>query len=175
MGVVEHRTREHVLDLIFLIGVALKGISGLLELAGSVILLATTPGQLLNVAQKLTAHELSEDPHDLLAHLILSGMKGLDAGTTTFFVVYLLLHGLVKIAIVIALFIGSRGVYPWVMVALTLLLGFQIYEMFVHPSVGLALLTVLDLIVLALTWHEWRHGKPLRETWRSTTDWVLHR
>jgi len=38
-----------------------------------------------------------------------------------------------------------------------------------------ALLTVLDAVIIWLTWREWRHGRTLHETARSTLDWVFRR
>src|SRR4051794_29976261 len=49
---------------------------------------------------------------------------------------YLLLHGVVNVAIVVALLIGSKRVYPWAMAALAAFVLFQIYELVTKPSVG---------------------------------------
>jgi len=167
--------KERILDLVFLIGVLFKGIDGLAELVGGIALLLVTPGKLIGVAADLTAAESAEDPHDLLANLLLNGVVHLDSGGKTFLAAYLLLHGVVKLAIVVALLIGSRRIYPWAIAALGLFLIFQIYEMFTQPSVGVAVLTVFDAIIIWLTWREWRRGRELRDTWRGTVAWVLHR
>lgn len=157
-----------VLDLVFLIGVVGKGIDGLLELIGGIILLTTTPAQLLHLVQTITRRELIEDPHDAVATFLLHSVAHLDAGTTTFLAAYVLLHGVVKLAIVAALLLGSRRVYPWAIGALVLFLIYQVYALIVGPTVGMAVLTVLDLAIVLLTWREWRHGRTLHDTWRST-------
>ena len=167
--------KERVLDLVFLIGVLAKGIDGLAELVGGIVLLLVTPAKLIGIAERLTAAERSEDPHDVLANLLLHGVAHLDSSGKTFLAAYLLLHGIVKLAIVVALLIGSRRIYPWAMAALGLFLIFQIYEMFTQPSVGVAVLTVLDAVIIWLTWREWRRGRELRDTWRATVAWVFHR
>jgi len=167
--------RERVMDLVFLIGVALKGLDGLVELVGAIVLLVTTPGQLLLIAQRLTAHELAREPNDFLANALLHSITQLGSGTVVFLAVYLLLHGVLKLAIVIALMLGTRRVYPWAIAAIGAFLIYQVYELFVSPSIGLVLLTVFDLIILLLTWREWRRGRPLRQTWHSTLDWILRR
>lgn len=167
--------KERVLDLTFLIGVLFKGLDGLVELIGGMILLFTSPAQLYGAATAVTAEELSEDPHDLIANLIVHGVSHLHASAQLFVAAYLLLHGLVKIAIVIALLIGSRRVYPWAIAALGAFLIFQLYELVTRPSVGVAVLTVFDAVIIWLTWREWRRGRELRLTWRSTLDWVFRR
>ncbi|WP_442576945.1 DUF2127 domain-containing protein [Microbacterium sp. F51-2R] len=168
-------TRERVLDLVFLLGVLFKGIDGAFELVAGVALLFLSPVQLQDVARSLTAHELAQDPHDLLANLLLAGAGSLDPASATFLALYLLLHGVVKLAIVAALLLGSRRIYPWAIGALTLFLVYQVYELVVAPSVFVLVLTLFDAVIIALTWREWRHGRTLRETMRTTVDWVFRR
>lgn len=167
--------RERVLDLVFLLGVLGKGLDGLAELVGGVVLLVVTPGQLLDTARELTAHELSEDPHDALANLLLHGLHQLGGGTVVFLAAYLLLHGAVKVAIVAALLLGTRRVYPWAIGALLLFLLYQLYEIVVAPTATMVVLTVVDVLIIALTWREWRHGRTLRQTWHTTLGWLLRR
>ncbi|MDO8150485.1 DUF2127 domain-containing protein [Isoptericola sp. b408] len=167
--------RDRVLDLVFLVGVLLKGVDGVVELIVGVVLLIVTPAQLRDAADALTAPELAEDPHDLLAHVLLRGVENLDAGTASFLAAYLLIHGVVKIGIVGALVLGTRRVYPWAVAVLLAFLGYQVYELVVHPTVVVALLTVFDALIVLLTWREWREGRTLRETLRSTTDWLTAR
>ncbi|MFF1635283.1 DUF2127 domain-containing protein [Leifsonia sp. NPDC058248] len=167
--------RERILDLVFLVGVVFKGLDGLVEVIGGTLLLFVTPAQLLGAANAATAEELSEDPHDLIANLIIHGASRLHAGGELFIAAYLLMHGVVKVAIVVALLIGTRRVYPWAMAALGAFLVFQVYELFTHPSLGVAVLTVFDAVIIWLTWREWRRNRELRNTWRGTLDWVFRR
>lgn len=164
--------RDRILDLIFLIGVVFKGIDGVAELISGAALLIVTPTELVHAARLLTLEELSEDPRDILANLLLHEVAHLDSGTTTFLSLYLLLHGIVKLAIVAALLFGSRRIYPWAIAALGAFLVFQIYEMIAHPGLGVALLTVFDAFIIWLTWREWRHGRTLHETWHGTLRWL---
>ncbi|MDL9980810.1 DUF2127 domain-containing protein [Microbacterium sp. ASV49] len=167
--------KERVLDLVFLVGVLFKGLDGLVELIGGVVLLFVTPAKLVGAIGALTAKELSEDPHDLIANLLIHGVAHVGSSGLAFVAAYLLLHGAVKIAIVIALLIGSRRIYPWAMAALGAFLVFQIYELITKPSIGVAVLTVFDAVIIWLTWREWRRGRELRDTWRGTIAWVFHR
>ncbi|WP_345803357.1 DUF2127 domain-containing protein [Microbacterium sp. AZCO] len=169
------RTRDRVLDLVFLLGVLFKGIDGLVELIAGVVLLILTPSQLLDLAHALTAGELAQDPHDILANLVLHGIQHLDSATATFVALYLLLHGVVKLAIVAALLLGTRRIYPWAIGALLAFLVFQVYELIVHPTITVVLLTLFDALIIVLTWREWRNDRTFRETMRSTLDWVLRR
>ncbi|WP_295122239.1 DUF2127 domain-containing protein [uncultured Leifsonia sp.] len=167
--------KDRVLDLVFLLGVLFKGLDGLVEVVGGALLLFVTPAKVQSAAQAATSGELAEDPHDLIANLVLHGVAHLQHGSLVFAAVYLLVHGIVKLAIVIALLVGSRRIYPWAMAALGAFLIFQIYELVTRPSIGVAVLTVFDAIIIWLTWREWRRGRELRTTWRGTVAWVLRR
>src|SRR5438094_5723898 len=117
--------RAHWFDLFFLVGIGLKGLDGLGELLFGVPLLFLSQGKVTSVAHSLTAEELSEDPHDLLANLLLHGASHLTHGSTLFIAAYLVIHGLVKVAIVVALIVGARRVYPW---AIAVLMAFTVFQ-----------------------------------------------
>lgn len=167
--------RERILDLVFLLGVLFKGLDGLIETIGGVLLLFVSPTQLKSATHAVAGPELAEDPHDLVANLLVHGVSHLHTGGELFIAAYLLLHGVVKLAIVVALLIGSRRVYPWAIAALGAFLIFQVYELVTNPSIGVAVLTVLDALIIWLTWREWRRNRELRNTWRGTRDWIFRR
>jgi uncharacterized membrane protein len=167
--------RDHVLDLVFLIGVALKGLDGLAELVVGVPLAFVTHGQLTAIALAVTAQELSEDPNDRVAHLILHGAAASTPGSILFAALYLIVHGVVKLAIVLALIFGAHRIYPWAIAVLSGFAVFQIVELVLHPSVSLVLLTLLDVVIIVLTWREWRQRRTLRQTLTETVAWLRSR
>ncbi len=167
--------RARLLDLFFLLGILVKGVDGLIEVVGGIVLLWLSPQQLADAVHRLTGKELAEDPHDLIANLLVHGVAQLDAGTTWLIAVYLLVHGVVKLAIIAALLLGSLKVYPWAILALLGFLVFQVYELVAHPGVGIALLVVLDALIVWLTWREWRRGHTLREAFARTWRWITRR
>ena len=167
--------RGHLLDLAFLVGLVLKGVDGVAELIAGIPLLFLSHGQISSIAKALTAEELREDPHDLVANLVLHGAATITSGTALFAALYLIVHGVVKVAIVVALVIGAHRIYPWAIAALIGFVVFQIVEMIAHPSVGVALLTVLDVVIIGLTWREWRQRRTFRQTLDSTIGWIRPR
>jgi len=59
------------LDRVFEIGIIAKGLNGVAELIGGLLLLFVSPTRLQHLAGALTQGELSEDPHDFIAtHLL---------------------------------------------------------------------------------------------------------
>jgi uncharacterized membrane protein len=145
------------LDKTFKIGLVLKGLDGILEVIGGILLLFLTPAAIQHVVRVLTAHELSEDPHDLIARYLLHTTAHLHHGTTLFGAIYLLSHGIAKIVLVALVLRDKLWAYPWLIALLLAFIGYQLYQITaVHFSVGLTLLTVFDAILVWLTWREYR-------------------
>ena len=150
------------LDWLFLLGIVGKGLNGLAELIGGALLLVTTPVQLQHLAQRLTATELAQDPHDLIARYLLHSADGLSGAVVTFAAFYLLSHGVVKVVLVVALLMDRLWAYPWMIGLLGVFIGYQLYLMLDGPTPGLIVLTLFDVVIVALTLREWRKQKQLR-------------
>lgn len=144
------------LDKTFRIGLVLKGLDGVLELVGGVLLLLVTPDQLGSLIRALTQHELVEDPGDLIAGALVHAAGEMTLSSTLFGAVYLLLHGVVKIVLVWAVLKDRLWAYPWMMAFLLTFIVFQAYQVWVAFSWGIILLTVFDVFILWLTWREYR-------------------
>jgi uncharacterized membrane protein len=145
-----------LLDQAFEIGIILKGLDGVLEVIGGLLLLVVSPATIDRVVTSLTQHELSEDPHDFLATHLLKTAHGLTGSAVLFGAVYLLSHGAVKIILVAALLKNELWAYPWTIVFLGVFIVYQVYRLSFKPSVGLTLLTLFDALVAWLTYREYR-------------------
>jgi uncharacterized membrane protein len=145
-----------VLDRTFEVSIILKGLDGLLELIGGLLLLFVGPATINHLIARLTQHELNEDPHDLIATHLMRFGNGLTGAAVTFAAVYLLVHGAVKVFLVVALLRNKLWAYPWLIITLIVFIGYQLYKIALHPTVGLTALTLFDAFVVWLTWREWR-------------------
>ena len=141
----------------FKIGILIKGLDGLLELVGGSALLLTSRPAIRHAVVLLTRQELIEDPHDFVANHLQHMTQHLSLGTQNFAGIYLLAHGLVKIAMVLGLLRGLRWSYPVAVVLMTAFIGYQGYRLWHQPSPLLGLLTAIDITVTALIVREWRH------------------
>lgn len=147
------------LDKAFEVGILLKGLDGLLEVAGGILLFFIKPESLNHLATTLTQHELAEDPRDFLAVHILHSTQHLSAGSLVFAALYLLSHGLVKIVLVWEILHNRFWAY---MGLIYLTIGFMIYQIYrfsYAQSIGLALLTAFDGVIVYLTIVEYRKRK----------------
>ncbi len=146
---------EKRLTLLFDISLLLKGMDGLLEVAGGVVLLIVSPAQMGWLARLLTRKELAEDPRDLLANLFLKTATTLSPHAQLVSVVFLLGHGFIKIFLVWQLLRGRLWAYPLTIVILLLFIAYQTVEIVYGHSPLLVALTVLDGLIVVLTWHEY--------------------
>jgi uncharacterized membrane protein len=151
------------LDRVFVLGVVAKGLNGAVELVGGILLLLVTPATIQRLAASWTYGELSEDPHDLVATHLLHTADGLTGRAVLFGAVYLLVHGLVKVVLVVAVLRDKLWAYPWLVVVLLLFIAYQLYRIVLDPTAGLVGLTIFDVVIVALTWREWREQRRRRQ------------
>lgn len=148
------------LDRAFQVGIIGKGLNGAAELIGGVLLLLATPDKIHAVVASLTQGELSEDPQDLVATYLLHTGNGLTGRAVLFGAAYLLVHGLVKVVLVVALLLDRLWAYPAMIAVLTAFIGYQLYRIAISPSAGLIALTLFDLVVVGLTVREYARRRP---------------
>jgi uncharacterized membrane protein len=145
-----------LLDTTFEVSIILKGLDGLLELIGGVLLLAVSPATINQLIVRLTQHELDKDPNDVIATRLLHFGNGLTGSAVRFAAAYLLAHGIVKVFLVGALLRNKLWAYPWLIITLVVFIGYQLYRIALTPTAWLIALTVFDVFVVWLTWREWR-------------------
>lgn len=150
--------RHRLLDRLFVVSVALKGLSGALQLIGGAFLLFVTPREIHSWTTWLGG-VLFADPTPEISPLrtwFVHLADHLDVHATVFAAVYLLLHGAIKVFLAGALWREALWAYPWMLVALVGFISYQCYEMIVDFSWLMLALTVFDVFVIALTIREWQ-------------------
>lgn len=158
--------REKILHRSFQIGVLLKGIDGILETVGGAVFLILRNGTITHIVFALTRHELLEDPDDLIANSLRHAFAHLSSGNKIFVGAYLVGHGVIKLFLVAGLWRDKLWVFPIAIVVLIGFIGYQIFRMAHHFSVGLAFLSCIDAVIVFLIWHEFRSK---RRELRATT------
>jgi uncharacterized membrane protein len=141
----------------------LKAADGVLEIVAGALLLVVSPSTIDRIARLLTAHELSEDPNDRIAHFILHTTGHLNSGATLFASVYLLSHGVSKVVLVALVLRDRLWAYPWLIALLGAFIAYQLYVLiFVKFSWSLTALTVFDVFLVWLTWREYQAKRARR-------------
>jgi uncharacterized membrane protein len=158
------------LDKTFKIGLILKGLDGILEVAGGLLLLFLSPHAIEQIARTLTAHELREDPHDFIASHVLHTASHLTTSTPLYGAIYLLAHGVTKIVLVALVLRNKLWAYPWLIGLLLAFIAYQLYQITaIRFSVGLTALTVFDAVLAWLTWREYQSKKTRRHRVKART------
>jgi uncharacterized membrane protein len=154
------RKVEHAL---FLISVWIKGLAGVIETTGGVLVLFVTRDLLDSFILRLTAPELAEDPADWIVNYLSYAVEHFSESTKHFASIYLIIHGLIKIFLVGGLLRNKLWAYPLSLWFLGAFIVYQCYRFTHTHSIWLVLLTVFDLVVAFLIWREyqWRkmHGR----------------
>lgn len=155
-----HRSRESATKITlhnaYLIGIALKGLDGLIEIAGGTALLLVSRATMLQVAAFVSGSGSSGTPHGAIAAYVLHATVTLSASTQHFASLYLIVHGAIKVGLVVGLIRGWRAAYPVSLLLLTAFIGYQCYRLFQYRSPALAVFTAIDIVIVLLIWHEWR-------------------
>jgi uncharacterized membrane protein len=148
--------REARVHRVFQISLLLKAAHSLVEIIGGTLLAVVSQQAILRIANLLTQDELFEDPRDVIANYILSSARSLSIDQKSAAAFFLLSHGIVKLFLTVAVLRNKPWAYPAFMLALGLLISYQSYRLMHVFSLGLTAVTILDGIVLVLTWHEYR-------------------
>jgi len=143
----------------FELGLLIKGIDGLLEILGGFLLLYLNPSRLSSLTILLTRHELSEDPKDMVANALIRFSQSFSISTQYFGVLYLISHGVIKCFLIILLWQKKLWAYPLTIVSLVLFIAYQMYRYSISQSAFLLLLTAFDIIMIVLTFIEYRRMK----------------
>jgi uncharacterized membrane protein len=150
------RKRTNFLHAGFEIGILLKGVHAALEIVGGVLLWFLSPESLSKIVRLLTQNELAEDPHDLLANIMLKATEHYSLSTQHFGVLYLLSHGGIKVVLVLLLWRKKLWAYPLAVAALVLFIIYQTLRWTTTHSAFLVAFTALDAIMIWLTIVEYR-------------------
>jgi uncharacterized membrane protein len=147
---------ERRIHQIFEVSVLLKGAHALIECIGGLIFAFVSTGSIASLINALTQEELIEDPKDFVATHILSLAQNFTLSTQHFYAFYLLSHGAIKVFLVIGLLRNKLWAYPASLVVLGLFIVYQLYRFSYTHGFGLIVLTVFDVFVMGLIWHEYR-------------------
>lgn len=149
--------KEKSIHEIFEISVVIKGIDGLLEIIGSLFLFFISTAKINSIMIRLTQHELAEDSKDVIATHLITAVHHFSTNTKIFQALYLLIHGLIKIFLVWGLLKNKLWAYPTSMAFLIAFIFYQMYRYTYTYAISLILLTIFDIFIIVLTWHEYHY------------------
>jgi len=147
-------TMHRTTDILFRIGLIVKGFDALLEVVGGILLLM--PTRLARYILVLSQHELYRH------HAVLSGKLDRLAETVLEHVhiwaaIYLMLHGLSKVILVGGIFCGKKWGYVGLIGVLGFFTAFELIRAVSAREPVSGVLGVFDLMVVGLIFKEYRY------------------
>lgn len=158
MGQSESRNSgaSRIVHRFFELGILIKGIDGAFELVGGLLLAFLSPSAINQLVYFFLEDELKEDPADSVANLLLhitrSAIKVRVSASA-----FLIVHGIVKLALVIGLATHRLWSYPLAILVFTGFTIYQLYQVSQQYSLFMVTVTVLDVMVIILVIAEYRH------------------
>ncbi len=134
--------RQKRVHQLFQISVAVKGLHGIVEIAGGLALALFSTDAILQLLYRI-------DHHDLVA-------RHFSTGEHRYYTFFFLSHGVLNAALAIGLLLEMLWAFP---VAIAIIALFVVLQMFRFTHVqdpALIAFSILDLIVIALAVHEYR-------------------
>lgn len=149
---------------LYVVTIIFKGVDGLIELIAGIMLLVA-PGLLHQLLAFVSGQARLSHGHfmQVIADNIARIDSDLTRGGVVVVILFLVTHGIIKLALVVALLKKLLWAYPYALLVLGLFFLYQLYVWVVHPTIGMAFFTVLDAIIIVIVWGEWRkllHEKP---------------
>lgn len=159
---IKGKSEGEIVDGAFDFLLILKSIFAVGEIVSGFALFFIKPIWVKHLVQRFTAAELHEDPRDLIANLLVSMAHNFTTTAAILAAIYLLGHGIIKLITLILLWKKILWAYP---LSILIFIGFMIYQVIdiaTTHSIFMILVTLLDVVLIALTWMEWRRMRGLR-------------
>ena len=141
-GRVEPAVQQSRVYRLFQVSVALKGLHGLVEIAGGVALALFSTDSILRLLYRF-------DKHDWFA-------PSFTGGEHHYYTFFFLSHGALNLALAVGLLLEKLWAYPATFAVLALFIAYQLFRFTHVHDPGLILFSLLDVLVIALAWHEYQ-------------------
>lgn len=148
---------EQKLRLFFELSLWFKAIFAVSEIVAGAATYFVPQRLFLTLVLWVTKDEFAEDPHDLVAKFLLHTVQHLSVDAQKFAAIYLVGHGVIKLWLIVGLLRERLWYFPVSIIVFGLFIGYQTYRFAFTHSVWLLLVTALDIVIIVLTWHEYRY------------------
>ena len=149
------KNKEELLDVSFNAMLLGKSIFAFVEFLSGLLLIFIPLDLIKSTIQHLAA-SIAFAP---LSSMITNAGERVTSDATLFAVIYLLLHGALKLVTLALLWRKILWSYPLSIVLLVGFITYQMFEFFNHGAIPMLALCVVDLVMIALTLLEYRKLK----------------
>ena len=157
-----NNSNKKVSDNLFKAGLIVKGVNGVLEIIGGILLLFINQTSIGGFVKLIFHHELLQDPNDFVGNFLLNLSSNLSVGIQYFFAIYFLINGVVKIGLIYGLWRKKLWTYVVAEIIFSVLLIYEVYKFASNHSIYLLFLIFLDVIVVILIWLKYKELKRMK-------------
>ncbi|OIQ71887.1 hypothetical protein GALL_464940 [mine drainage metagenome] len=147
-------TVEHRLHQIFEVSLLAKGLLATAEMLGGLGLWLLSNDWIVRTAQMLGRREITGAPTDHLTLRALHFAEGFSVQSQSFWAWYMIVHATMRLAVVLGLVLRIDWAYPASIVMLFGFIAYQLERFWFTGAWSLIALTLFDLAVIWLIWHE---------------------
>ena len=137
--------KEKYIYEVFEISILLKAINAVIEIALGIAIFFVTQDLVGDVITVLTSRELIEDPKDIFANFLVASGNNFFSTSHLFVISYLLIHGIIKLVLMIFLYKNKLWAYPLSIIFFLVFIFYQIYRFTFTHSLWLILFTIFDI------------------------------
>ncbi|EKD43412.1 MAG: hypothetical protein ACD_72C00289G0003 [uncultured bacterium] len=149
------KTIHAIIHYLFLSAITVKAFNGTVEVLGGLLFLFFGR-EVENEIYLLVNYEFAGPGNGIIAKSVVALTNGLVISTDHFVAFYLLFHGLMNFALVAAIYRKKMWAYPAAVILFSLVLIYQFVRLSMDYSTGLAVVSFIDLLMIALTWLEYK-------------------
>ena len=140
---------------LFEISIIIKGLNALGDLLAGIVLWVISKAVLITFILNFFQNDLSDNPKDYISNFIVNSAATLAVSSQYFLSVYFLIHGIVKIFLLICLYKKKLWAYPTSIFVFTSLIFYESYTFYSNHSMWILAFTFLDVLLVLLTVHEY--------------------
>jgi uncharacterized membrane protein len=146
---------------LFEYAIVAKGFIGVWEIVSAFLILFVSKAEFSSLFSLIARSELLENPRDMFINFIAQNLQTLSLNTKIFIAIFILIHGLLDIFLVIQLYRNKIWAYLLAIAVMLIFIGYQIYRITLYHSPVLVVITIFDLFLVGLIWHEYKYQKNL--------------
>ena len=148
---------EKSTHFLFQLSLLCKAVFAVAEILAGIGAYFVTQQLVFRLVDRLTRAELFQHPHDPIANYLYASAQHFSLSTRNFTAAYLLSHGVVKLWLIVGLLREKHWYFPLAIAVFGLFIVYQLYRYNLSHSPWLILITLVDLVVIALTRQEYRY------------------
>lgn len=143
----EYINRNNVIEIGFYIGLLIKAANALVEFFGGILMLVLNHEWLNRLILLIAIPELKEDPSDFIVNYFIDFGKTISLNSQHSIAIYMLIHGLVKLTVIVLLVKKKLWAYPIAVGVFGIFIAFETYSYFNSKSYLLLIVIAIDIII----------------------------